>query len=154
MGVFTDEFLKAFKPRTKLTGSGWADLYRYVAPGTSPEPGEWRTSRVPYLREPMDKATDRATETVVLCCSSQVGKSEALLCVLGFFIDQEPAPQLMLQPTVEMAESFSILSHLAPALPPFMSFLRYFPMIEHSIVSFICVLLGALTCFYISKKEE
>lgn len=107
MGVFTDEFLKAFKPRTKLTGSGWADLYRYVAPGTSPEPGEWRTSRVPYLREPMDKATDRATETVVLCCSSQVGKSEALLCVLGFFIDQEPAPQLMLQPTVEMAESFS-----------------------------------------------
>ena len=47
-----------------------------------------------------------------------------------------------------------LLSHLAPALPPFMSFLRYFPMIEHSIVSFICVLLGALTCFYISKKEE
>ena len=104
---YTEAFLKAFKPRTKLTGSAWADKYRYVAPGTSPEPGEWRTSRVPYLREPMDAATDRHTEMVVLCCSSQVGKSEMLLNVMGFYCDQDPSPQLMLQPTLEAAESFS-----------------------------------------------
>lgn len=104
---YTEAFLKAFKPRSKLTGSQWADIYRYVAPGTSPEPGEWRTSRVPYLREPMDAMTDKNTETVVMCCSSQIGKSEALLNVMGFYVDQEPAPQLMLQPTLEAAESFS-----------------------------------------------
>ncbi len=107
MSVYSEAFLGAFKPRSKLTGSQWADLYRYVAPGTSPEPGEWRTSRVPYLREPMDSMTDRKTEIVVMCCSSQVGKSEALLNVLGYFVDQEPAPQLMLQPTLEAAENFS-----------------------------------------------
>lgn len=107
MSVYTEAFQGAFKPRSKLTGSEWADLYRYVAPGTSPEPGEWRTSRVPYLREPMDAMTDRRTETVVMCCSSQLGKSECLLNVLGFYVDQEPAPQLMLQPTLEAAESFS-----------------------------------------------
>ena len=39
--------------------------------------------------------------------SSQLGKSEALLNVIGYYADQEPAPQLMLQPTVEMAEAFS-----------------------------------------------
>lgn len=105
--TYTEAFLSAFKPRTKLTGSKWADLYRYVAPGTSPEPGEWRTSRVPYLREPMDSMTDKHTEIVVMCCSSQVGKSEVLLNVSGFYVDQEPAPQLMLQPTLEAAESFS-----------------------------------------------
>lgn len=105
--IFTEAFLKAFKPRSKLTGSQWADLYRYVAPGTSPEPGEWRTSRVPYLREPLDAMTDRQTETVVMCCSSQIGKSEVLLNAMGFYVDQEPAPQLMLQPTLEAAESFS-----------------------------------------------
>lgn len=105
--AFTEAFLSAFKPRSKLTGSEWADKYRYVAPGTTPEPGEWRTSRVPYLREPMDAATDRHTEIVVLCCSSQVGKSEALLNVMGYYIDQDPAPQLMLQPTLEAAENFS-----------------------------------------------
>ena len=107
MGVFSEAFLKAFKPRTKLTGSQWADAYRYVAPGTSPEPGEWRTSRVPYLREPLDSATDRRTETVVMMFSSQTAKSECLLNVLGFYVDQEPAPQLMLQPTIEAAECFS-----------------------------------------------
>lgn len=90
-----------------MTGTQWADKYRYVAPGTSPEPGPWRTSRVPYLAEPMDLMTDTKTETVVLMCSSQVGKSELLLNVMGYYADQEPAPQLMLQPTVETAEAFS-----------------------------------------------
>ena len=105
--IFTEAFLKAFKPRSKMTGSQWADKFRYVAPGTSPEPGEWRTSRVPYLREPMDSATDRRTEIVVMMCSSQIGKSEALLNVMGYYVDQDPAPQLMLQPTLDAAESFS-----------------------------------------------
>ena len=105
--IYTKAFLKAFKPRSKLTGSQWADKYRYVAPSTSPEGGPWRTSRVPYLREPMDSATDKRTETVVLCCSSQVGKSEALLNIMGYYADQEPSPQLMLQPTIDVAEAFS-----------------------------------------------
>lgn len=100
-------FYKSIKLRPHLTGSQWADKYRQVAPGTSPEPGEWRTSRVPYAREPLDAMTDRRTETVVLMWSSQLGKSEILLNVLGYYVDQEPAPQLMIQPTLEAAENFS-----------------------------------------------
>ena len=46
-----------------------------------------------------------------------------------------------------------LYSRISPALPKMACFFRYFPMIEHSIVAFICVILGALTCFYISKKE-
>ena len=52
------------------------------------------------------------------------------------------------------ASAILLYANFAPTLPPMLSFLRYFPMIEHSIVAFICVLLGALLCFYISKKEE
>ena len=107
MGLWADIFKQTCKPRSRLTGSQWADRYRSIPAGTSPEPGEWRTDRTPYLREVIDSATDKLTETVVFCASSQVGKSEALLCILGYFADQEPAPQLMLQPTVEMAEAFS-----------------------------------------------
>ena len=107
MNFLEAAFLKGFKPRSKMTGSQWADARRYVAPGTSPEPGEWRTERVPYLREPMDSMTNKRTEHVVMCCSSQIGKSEALLNVMGYYVDQEPAPMLMLQPTLEAAESFS-----------------------------------------------
>lgn len=105
--VWRKAFLGVFRPKPKLSGSDWADKYRFVAPGTSAEPGEWRTSRTPYLREPMDVATDDETETVVLMCSSQVGKSECLLNVLGYYMEQQPAPILMLQPTLGMASAFS-----------------------------------------------
>lgn len=107
MGIWFKQFIHTCKPRSRLTGSQWADKYRMIPAGTSPEPGEWRTSRTPYLREPLDAATDKRTEIVVFCASSQVGKSEALLNILGYYADQEPAPQLMLQPTVEMCEAFS-----------------------------------------------
>lgn len=107
MGVWSKFFLGSCRPRSKLTGSEWADRYRFIPAGTSAEAGEWRTSRTPYLREPMDAATDKATETVVMMFSSQTGKSEALLNIIGYYADQEPAPQLMVQPTVEMAETFS-----------------------------------------------
>jgi phage terminase large subunit GpA-like protein len=39
--------------------------------------------------------------------SAQIGKSEFLLNVVGFHIAQDAAPLLLLQPTLEMAESFS-----------------------------------------------
>lgn len=107
MALWRETFKKFATPLTRLTGSEWADKFRVVPAGTSPEPGPWRTSRTPYLKEPVDVATDRDTEIVVLEFSSQLGKSEGLLNIIGFFADQEPAPQLMLQPTVEMAEAFS-----------------------------------------------
>jgi len=47
-----------------------------------------------------------------------------------------------------------LYSQISPVLPPYISFLYYFPMIEHSMVAFICVLVGALLSFYIAKKEE
>lgn len=107
MWIWSKEFARVCRPISRLTGSEWADAFRVVPPGTSPEPGKWRTSRTPYLKEPMDVATDRETEKVVLMFSSQLGKSECLLGIMGYYADQEPSPQLMLQPTVEMAEAFS-----------------------------------------------
>tara|TARA_Y100001001_G_scaffold59284_1_gene56110 strand:- start:18140 stop:19987 length:1848 start_codon:yes stop_codon:yes gene_type:complete len=104
---WSQAFFKTCKPRPVLECSQWADQYRYVAPGTSPEPGEWETSRVPYLKEPMDCCSDQITEEIVMMCSSQIGKSELLINVNGYYAHQDPAPQLMIQPTVEAAEAFS-----------------------------------------------
>jgi phage terminase large subunit GpA-like protein len=47
--------------------------------------------------------------------ASQSGKTETLNCVAGYFIDQDPAPILMLQPTEKMAEAWS-KDRLAPML--------------------------------------
>lgn len=105
--LWAESFAAGLKPRSLMSGSEWADNYRYVAPGTSPQPGPWETAKVPYLKEPMDLATDRTTEEIVLMCSSQIGKSEFLLNILGYYADQEPSPQLLIMPTVEAVEAFS-----------------------------------------------
>lgn len=45
--------------------------------------------------------------TVVVMCCSQVGKTEALLNGIGYFIDQDPAPILVIEPTLQMGEALS-----------------------------------------------
>lgn len=45
--------------------------------------------------------------------SAQVGKTELLLNTIGYFADYDPAPILLLQPTLEMAQAFS-KDRLAP----------------------------------------
>jgi phage terminase large subunit GpA-like protein len=47
--------------------------------------------------------------------SAQVGATELLLNIVGFFIDQDPSPLLVLQPTLEMGQAWS-KDRLAPML--------------------------------------
>jgi phage terminase large subunit GpA-like protein len=100
-------FYRALAPPPKLTVSQWADEYRVLSPEASAEPGRWDTDRAPYQREIMDAIHDPTIEAVVVMSSAQVGKSEMLLNMLGYTIDNDPAPVLMVQPTLEMAEAFS-----------------------------------------------
>jgi len=63
----------------------------------------------------MDAMSDPKVRRVVVKSSSQVGKSEILLNILGFFVAHNPAPVMLLQPTLEMAEAFS-KDRLAPMI--------------------------------------
>lgn len=95
------------KPRPPLTVSEWADRNRIVPPGTSPEPGAWRTDRVPYLREILDAVSNPSVERVVVMAASQVAKSEILLNTIGYFAHHDPSPILLVQATEDAAKSFS-----------------------------------------------
>lgn len=55
----------------------------------------------------MDAVSDPSIETVVIMSSAQVGKTEIINNVIGFHIHQDPAPILLVQPTIEMAETWS-----------------------------------------------
>jgi phage terminase large subunit GpA-like protein len=55
----------------------------------------------------MDAVSDPLVETVVLMTSSQVGKTEILNNLVGYHIHQDPAPILVLHPTIEMGEAWS-----------------------------------------------
>jgi len=63
----------------------------------------------------MDALADPAVESVVVMKSAQVGWTEIINNVVGFFMHQDPAPMLVVQPTVEMGEAWS-KDRLAPML--------------------------------------
>jgi phage terminase large subunit GpA-like protein len=96
------------RPEPDILVSEWADAHRVLPQKSSAEPGQWRTSRTPYLREIMDAMSATSdVEEVVVIKAAQVGGSEAILNVLGYIIDHAPGPVLLVQPTVELGKRFS-----------------------------------------------
>jgi phage terminase large subunit GpA-like protein len=95
--------------------SEWADRERMLSPEASAEPGRWITSRAEYQRGIMDAVSDPQVETVVVIKSAQVGWTEIINNVVGFHIAQDPAPLLVVQPTLEMGQAWS-KDRLAPML--------------------------------------
>lgn len=101
--------MAAFTPPEDITVTQWADKKRRLSPESSAEPGPWRTSRTPYLKDPMDAFTDPKIELLVMVASSQVGKSEFELNSIGYIIDQDPSSILYIHPTIDDAKKFSKL---------------------------------------------
>ena len=102
-------------PPPELTISEWSDRERQLSSEASAEPGQWRTGRAEYARGVMDAISDPDVETVVMMSSTQVGKTEIINNTVGFHIDQDPAPILVLQPTLELAHAWS-KDRLAPMI--------------------------------------
>ena len=110
-----DAIKSSLKPPPKLTVSEWADRFRQLSSESSAEAGRWSTSRAEYQRGMMDAVSDPNIETVVLMTGAQIGKTELINNVVGFHIHQDPAPMLVVQPTLEMAQTWS-KDRLAPAI--------------------------------------
>lgn len=98
---------KAWTLPAKITVSEWADKHR-VLPDESAEPGQWRTSRNPLLREPMDALSDHhpARQVTTMACS-QDGKSEILNNWAGYTAHWAPSNFLLVQPDEKAAERYS-----------------------------------------------
>lgn len=107
--------LAGMSPPANLTVTQWAEQRRRLSPEASAEPGPWRTSRTPYLREPMDAFTDPKVRRIVMVAASQVGKSELELNIIGYIIDEDPGSILFIHPTTIDAKEFSKL-RVAPMI--------------------------------------
>jgi phage terminase large subunit GpA-like protein len=99
--------LKILTPPPALTIADWADAKRRLSSEASAEPGQWRTSRAAYQRGIMDAISDPEIESVVVMSSAQVGKTELLLNTVGFHVEQDPAPIMVVMPTERDAETWS-----------------------------------------------
>jgi len=93
--------VEAIRPERPIPVSEWADRHR-ILPPTAAEPGRWRTSRVPYLRDVMDCLSASAEfERVVLMKGIQIGATEAGLNWIGYIIDHAPGVVMLVMPSIE-----------------------------------------------------
>ena len=98
--------LKNLAPIKKISVSAWADTYRML-PSTAAEPGRFKTSRTPYIKEICDSFTQVGVHKVIAMTSAQLGKTEVLLNIIGRFSHLDPCNIMMIQPTIELAEDIS-----------------------------------------------
>ena len=106
-GIVANAFASGLRPEPELSVSQWADTYRIVGK-PSPEPGPWRTARVPYTKAIMDDLSPSSpVEIVALMKAAQGAGTEIGLNALGCWMSQYPDSIMMVQPTVDAAKKFS-----------------------------------------------
>lgn len=104
-----------FRPPANLKVSQWAEQCRILSRESSAEAGAWNNNRTPYLEAIMDAFNDPSVSDLTFVSSSQIGKSECELNIIGYIIDQDPGSILYIQPTLEDAKKFSRL-RIAPMI--------------------------------------
>lgn len=91
------------KPRLNLLE--WAERYRILSKESSSAFGKFKAFS--YQKEPMREISNPKRQKVILLWASQLGKSELINNVLGFYIHQEPSTILFMLPNKDDAEDYS-----------------------------------------------
>lgn len=101
------QIIKAIAPPPQITVSQWAEQNRVLSSESSAEPGKWSNERAPYQVEIMDSVNDPLIEKVVMMTCSQAGKNEIINNIIGYYIDIDPCPMMLIEPTLDAAEDYS-----------------------------------------------
>lgn len=103
---FMADLSEKLRPRPPMTVTEWAEK-NMILPAGSNEPGHYSSKNMPFQRAIMDAITDPYVQDVSVMSSAQIGKTTMLLCGIGYYIDYEPATQLLVLPTLSLSEKFS-----------------------------------------------
>jgi phage terminase large subunit GpA-like protein len=94
-----------FEPPPDITVSEWAARNRVLPKGTTARPGPFRPEK--FQIEMMDVILDPDVHEIVNMKSTQIGYSDAILNnIAGYYIDVDPKPIMLVQPTIENAKDF------------------------------------------------
>jgi phage terminase large subunit GpA-like protein len=105
---FSEGIGQGLKPDPLLTVSEWADRYRNLPSKSSAEPGKWRTSRTPYLKEIMDCLSPQSpVQQIKIVKGTQLGATETATNFLGCIVHLYPGPFLFVLPTLDLARKYS-----------------------------------------------
>ena len=104
---YLKDALQQLRPPEDLSVSEWAQKYRILDSKVSAIPGPWRNDKTPYLKEIMDELLNYETEEIIFCKCTQVGGTEVELNLLGYVIQQDPSPAMVVYPTDKLGESIA-----------------------------------------------
>jgi phage terminase large subunit GpA-like protein len=94
-----------FAPPEEITVSEWSRRHRVLPKGTSPRPGVFHPER--FQVEMMDCILNPDVHEIVCIKSTQIGWSDAILNnLIGYFIDVDPKPMMLVQPTIDNAKDY------------------------------------------------
>ncbi len=106
--IFEDHLLKALRPKKRLLVWQWADKFRMLSTKDSAEPGLYKTSRTPYLREIMQElSSESRARVVVFKKGAQVGATTIGLNWIGYIIDHDPGMTMVVWPSLSDAKKNS-----------------------------------------------
>lgn len=101
-------FADGIRPSPPLDMDDYADQYRRLSEKSSPEPGQWKTSRVPFMREPMKCLSNSSdVQDVSLMKGTQISGTETGNNFACYVIDHMPGPMMIVQPTLDMGKRYS-----------------------------------------------
>jgi phage terminase large subunit GpA-like protein len=105
--AFMSSLRQVLEAPPSVSVSSWADANRILARESAAEPGQWRTSKTPYLRSIQDAISDKRTRKIVLKLAAQLEKTESILNAIGYFADLDPGPMMYVLPNEKLARSYS-----------------------------------------------
>lgn len=91
-----DSVRRMLRKHKKIPVSQWAEMYRHVT--MSVMPGRWKNETTPYLVGIMDASFYPSVCKTIINKAPQVGGTEAILNCLGYAIDRDPGPALIIYP--------------------------------------------------------
>jgi len=106
--LITDILIEGMQPEPDYTVTEHADKYRILPQEGSAEPGQYRSSRTPYLREIMDcLSLFSGVQEVCAMKATQLGLTEAGNNWFCYVVDAAPGPMLMVFPIDNLASDHS-----------------------------------------------
>jgi phage terminase large subunit GpA-like protein len=100
------------RPPIRLALSQWADD-KFRLPEGDANAGKWRS--LPYQIGIMDAISDPWIERITVMKSARVGFTKMFCCAVGYFIEHDPCPIMLVQPTLDDARLHS-KEDIAPML--------------------------------------
>lgn len=115
----------AWRPPPKLAPWRWAEE-NVTIDNTSQFHGPYKSSLAAWTREPMEVFADDAVRQINVQCSAQSGKTQMILILLAWLIENAPGPTLWFTSTQEERKTFA-KTRLWPTLETCQAVARHFP---------------------------